>query len=147
MNTSIKWSLLMPNPERVYDLLWNHFDHFLNNWWATFSVATTASLLALFSAIFLSIAAEKIKTLNFILKPIVAASQSFPLQAIAPIIIILLGVGFLTKTVIAFIIAFFPIFSGCATAFKTTSKPLSSYLSVCQVILYIVLQSHYPSPR
>jgi len=131
MNTQINWSILMPDLKKTYDLLLNHYDYFFNNWWATFSVATTASFMALISAIFISILTERFKCLKFILKPIVAASQSFPLQAIAPIIIILLGVGFFTKTIIAFIIAFFPIYSACSTALQTTSKPLTSYLSIC----------------
>lgn len=150
MSSSIKWSVLMPSPERAYYLLWNHYDHFFTNWWATFSVAATASLAALLSAILISILAEKVKPLNYILKPIVAASQSFPLQAIAPIIIILLGVGFLTKTVIAFIIAFFPIYSACSTALQTTAKPLSSYLTVCngsfaKGMIYIKIPYAMPS--
>ena len=150
MNSSIKWSILLPSPERISYLLHNHYDHFLDNWWATFSVAATASLAALFFAVFISISAEKFRPINLLLKPIVAASQSFPLQAIAPMIIILLGVGFTTKTVIAFIIAFFPIYSACSTALQTTSKPLSSYLSICngsfaKGMLYIKLPYALPA--
>jgi NitT/TauT family transport system permease protein len=54
------------------------------------------------------------------------------LQAVAPILLILLGSGFSTKTTIAFLIAFFPIYSACLTALFTTPKNLMNLLFVCR---------------
>jgi NitT/TauT family transport system permease protein len=77
-------------------------------------------------------------------------SQSFPLQSIAPLIIIVLGVGFITKTVIAFVIAFFPIYGACSTAMHTTPAPLLAHLSICKAgfldgIRYIRIPSALPT--
>lgn len=66
------------------------------------------------------------------MSPVVALSQSFPLQAIAPLIIMVLGVGFLTKSVIAFLIAFFPLYNACVISLQTTPKPLLAKLSICR---------------
>lgn len=127
----IKWGLIFPNIERLISLLLKDYDYYFNNWWATFSVAMTASVIALSLALVLSVISIRYKTINLISKSLVVASQSFPLQAIAPLIIIVLGVGFFTKTLIAFIIAFFPIYSTCTSALLATPKELIAYSSVC----------------
>lgn len=127
----IKWSLLLPDGQRMLELLTKYPDHFLDNWWATFSVSATASILALTLALIMAILALRFKVVHVFVTPFVALSQSFPLQAIAPLIIILLGIGFQTKATIAFVIAFSPIYGACVTALKTTPKPILAHLAIC----------------
>lgn len=105
---------------------------FIENWWATFSVSISGSFLAIIIAIIFSIISIKISIVENIMQPIVAISQSFPLQAIAPLILIVMGIGFITKTFIAFIIAFFPIYGACITAIKTTPYNLISFSKIYQ---------------
>jgi len=127
----IKWDLLLPSIPRMVLLLTQHPFHFLANWWATFSVSATASALALFFGLVLSVLSLRFRVVDVLSTPFVALSQSFPLQAIAPLIIVLLGIGFGTKAVIAFVIAFFPIYSTCITALKTTPRPIRALVTVC----------------
>jgi NitT/TauT family transport system permease protein len=86
----------------------------------TFSVSTAAALSALSCAILTAIIALRLHIIDTLMIPLVALSQSFPLQAITPLILIIMGTGFFTKLIIAFIISFFPIYSACITAMKTT---------------------------
>lgn len=146
----IKWSLLLPNSERVINLLKEHPYHFLSNWWSTFSVSAIASVLALSLALLIAIPAIRFRLIDILFIPFVALSQSFPLQAIAPLLIIVLGIGFQTKATIAFIIAFFPIYGTCLTALKTTPKPILANLSICNCsflkgVWYIRIPSALPS--
>ena len=127
---SINWKLLFPDIGKMIDIFINNPDHFLNNWWATFSVSLIASIIALILGLIISVTANKIKFVNYLFMPIVAISQSFPLQAIAPLILIVMGVGFQTKTFIAFLIAFFPIYNSCLNAIKTTPENYLNYARV-----------------
>jgi NitT/TauT family transport system permease protein len=61
-----------------------------------------------------------------------AVSQSFPLQALGPVIIIVLGTGFSTKALIALTITFFPIQSAIATAFLDTPAQYLMHSRVCR---------------
>lgn len=132
----MRFHLLVPDISKATDLLSQHYSYFLINWWSTFSVSALASTMALFVALFLAIGAVRFRFLNIFLNPIVALSQSFPLQAVAPLIIILMGTGFHTKALVAFLIAFFPIFGTCVTAINSTPAPLMAYLKVCNATFW-----------
>lgn len=128
----MRWDLLLPDLKEMFRLLSEHPAMFLDNWWATFSVSIVGSAFAIVLAILFSILALKIKFVDLLMQPIVAISQSFPLQAITPLIIIVMGVGFMTKSFVAFLIAFFPIYGACITAIKTTPNNLISFSKIYQ---------------
>lgn len=131
MIDGMRWDILLPNLQEMKILLFEQFDVFMKNWWATFSVSIVGSVLAILAALIIAIIALKMRFIDTIMMPIVALSQSFPLQAITPLIIIILGIGFKTKALVAFLIAFFPIYSVCITALKTTPRNL-----LCFSIIY-----------
>ncbi|WP_274972354.1 ABC transporter permease [Bacteroides fluxus] len=126
----MKWKLLFPDVERMWQVFSEQIPFFMNNWLETFIVSFCGSLCALFFALLLSVIAFRFRLFDVIMMPIVAVSQSFPLQAIAPLIIIVMGVGFRTKILIAFLIAFFPIYGACITAIKTTPKNLICFSKI-----------------
>ena len=128
----MNWSLLLPDPARLFSLLQDHPTHFLYHWWATLSVSAIASLLAIGLSLVAAVLALRYRLLDSLLAPPVAVSQSFPLQAIAPLIIIVMGIGFHTTVTIAFVIAFFPIYGSCVTAVKTTPKTIRAHFAVCR---------------
>lgn len=121
---------MFPDVERMWQIFSEQFPFFMKNWLETFSVSICGSLCALFFALLLAVMAFRFKLFDLIMMPVVAVSQSFPLQAVAPLIIIVMGVGFRTKILIAFLIAFFPIYGACITAFKTTPKNLICFSKI-----------------
>lgn len=131
MFNNVKWELLLPKINTLLSLLREHPGHFLHHWWSTFSVSSLASVLALSLGLILSVIALRYKYIDYAATPVVGLSQSFPLQAITPLIIIVFGVGIQTKIIIATIIAFFPIYGACITALKTTPKPILAHLHIC----------------
>lgn len=129
----MRLDLLLPNFDKAKDILFSQLSMFLENWWATFSVSFIGSLLALSSALIISVIATKFRFIDFLMEPIVAISQSFPLQAITPLIIIALGVNFGTKAFITFLIAFFPIYGTCVTAIRVVPLNLLCFSKIYKV--------------
>lgn len=120
----MRFDLLLPDLDKVRELLFSQYNLYLANWWATFSVSFLGSILALSCALIISVLAVKFRIVDVVMEPVVAISQSFPLQAIAPLIIIAFGITFSTKAFIAFLIAFFPIYGACVTAIRIIPKNL-----------------------
>ena len=142
--------MLFPDISEMCEVFLNNIPMFMGNLWATFSVSIVGAGFAVILAIVFSVFALKVKAVDYIMRPIVAISQSFPLQAITPIIIIVMGIGFMTKSFIAFLIAFFPIYSSCITSIKTTPKSLICFskiyhASFFQEIFYIRIPYALPA--
>jgi NitT/TauT family transport system permease protein len=96
--------------------------YFAQHWWATFWVSAVASALAVSVALTAAILSLSSKRLGLALSVLAAASQSFPLQAIAPLILITFGTGDLVKVGICFFVAFFPIFGNLHGAVANSNQ-------------------------
>lgn len=66
----------------------------------------------------------KSKTLEKILSPYLVASQAIPIVAIAPLLVIWLGDGILSKVVICALIVFFPVLINTIVGVRAVSAPL-----------------------
>lgn len=126
----MRWDLILPNPTIMWQRFTDNPWYFLENWWSTFSVSICASALSLLVAIALSVAGLRYPVVERALSPLVAISQSFPLQAIAPLLLIALGTGFHSKLVIALLIALLPIYEATASALRATPKAHVAHLRV-----------------
>jgi NitT/TauT family transport system permease protein len=88
----------------------------LTHAWVTVSATLTGFVIGLILGIALAIAIVHINALRMSLMPWIVASQTVPILAIAPIIIVALGsmgiVGLLPKAVISAYLSFFPITIG-----------------------------------
>ncbi len=121
---TVRWDLIAPRFEEMQRQWVENYPYFLDHWWATFLVSICAAFSALIMAIILSGLALRIKPVSTLVTPFIVLSQSFPIQALAPVLIILLGIGFHTKFAIAFIIALFPIYSQCWGALNSVPTNL-----------------------
>lgn len=128
----MRWSLLLPDPGRMLELLVQHGRYFLFHWWSTLSVALAASALSLLIALAASVIVVRFRRVEILLAPAVAVSQSFPLQALAPLIVVAMGIGFHTKLTVALIIAFFPIYNACVTALRSSPESLLALARTCR---------------
>jgi NitT/TauT family transport system permease protein len=104
--------------------------YFLSHWWATFWVSIVASILAVIFALVCAFLAVGNRIVGSGLGLIAAGSQSFPLQAIAPLILLAFGTGDLVKVAICFFIAFFPIFGTLQGAIASSQNALQPFLKV-----------------
>jgi ABC-type nitrate/sulfonate/bicarbonate transport system permease component len=102
-----RWQLPAPSAiarELVnsHDLLWNHT-------LVTLQEVLLGFLVALASGILLAIAIAYSRILERSVYPLVIASQTIPIIAIAPLLLIWVGYGIAPKVIVAALISFFPI--------------------------------------
>jgi NitT/TauT family transport system permease protein len=146
----VRWDLLLPDATRMWEIAVEHHWLYLDAWGETFRVSLIASAAAFFLAIALAALALRFRLFERLFEPFVIVSQSFPLQAIAPLIIIALGRGDFSKVSIAFLIAFFPLFAVVLSALKNTPQALlalcrTTDASFATAIVHVYLPSALPA--
>lgn len=119
-----KFSLFIPSFSKMAEIAISERHHLLSNWVDTLLVSLGAALSAVLLSIVFSAIALRSPSFERGFSPLVAISQSFPLQAIAPLLIITLGRGYVVKGFIAFLIAFFPLFVSVLSALKGAPQSL-----------------------
>ena len=77
--------------------------------WITFSEIVLGMLTGVLFATIVGYALAKSRSLERVLSPYLVASQAIPVVAIAPLLVIWLGNGILSKVVICALIVFFPV--------------------------------------
>ncbi|MDQ2742954.1 MAG: ABC transporter permease [Chloroflexota bacterium] len=130
----IAWSLLarstipevLPGPA----LVWSRFltsisdGTYLPAFLTTLNEAALGWLLAAVIALPLGYALGLFRTLEDALAPYLAGSQAMPVVAIAPLLVIWLGVGLLPKVVVCALIAFFPMLATTAAGIRGVPRDL-----------------------
>ncbi|WP_119387917.1 ABC transporter permease [Taklimakanibacter lacteus] len=124
---SISWSLprpVLPAPHQVMAELWNTVftvapwrpRSLLYHCWVTLSSTLLGFMLGTILGVALAIAIVHVKALNRSLMPWIIASQTIPILAIAPMIIVVLGsiglTGLVPKSLISMYLCFFPVTIG-----------------------------------
>ena len=124
---SISWSLprpVLPAPHQVLSELWNTVfttapwrpRSLLYHCWVTLSSTVLGFVFGTLLGIGLAIIIIHVKALNRSLMPWIIASQTIPILAIAPMVIVVLGsmglTGLLPKSLISMYLCFFPVTIG-----------------------------------
>jgi NitT/TauT family transport system permease protein len=81
----------------------------------------------------LAVAMQMITPLNRALNPIVAALQSTPKEAMAPLLVVYLGFGWPSKVVMAASIAFFPIYVSLLKGLASVPEEVTMYFQATRV--------------
>ncbi len=115
---------ILPTPDQVVVELWTSLTAYaptsprnlLFHAWVTAEAALTGLAMGLVLGTLLAVGIVHTRTLEFSLLPWVIASQTIPILAIAPMIVVILGnlglTGLLPKAVICMYLCFFPITVG-----------------------------------
>jgi len=119
-------SYLVPSPLRVV-VRWGEL-------WAsgvlgadlltTVEEALLGFLLGSVTALVLGYLSARVRPLEMVVAPYVAASQAMPMIAFAPLLITLLGIGLLPKGLIAALIIFFPVLVNTVVAVRGVDNDL-----------------------
>lgn len=110
---------LLPPPASVATRLWQDFAFLLGHSGATLVATVGGFLLSVVVGIPLGMILVASRVLDRAIMPLLVISQSFPKVAIAPLIVIWFGLGFLPKILIAFSVAFFPVVVGTIAGMKS----------------------------
>src|SRR3712207_6428547 len=100
---------LLPAPSDVSRSLIEDRDILLQNALVTFTEVLIGFACALIAGVGLGIAVYRSPTLNRVLYPIIIASQTIPIPALAPLLLVSFGYGLEPKVIVTALVGFFPI--------------------------------------
>lgn len=110
---------LLPTPTLIWQTTINEHDLLLTNTWPTLKIVVFGFLIAFALGFLLAVAINDSPLLERALYPIIIASQTIPLIALAPILVVLLGFTILPKLIVVALICFFPIAVNTVDGFKS----------------------------
>ena len=120
---------LLPAPSRVAAQIWDQRVLLWQNAWPTL-VATLAGFSAsLVCAFLLSVVIDFARPLRLALLPLLVMSQTIPLVAIAPLVVLWFGFGLLPKVLLVAFVTFFPMLVALLEGYEATDPELSALLS------------------
>jgi NitT/TauT family transport system permease protein len=102
-------TVLLPRPSLIVGVLWSQAPLILEHMWPTFYQIVVGFLLALAGGVLVAVL---ITYSDFVRKgfyPLIVLLQIVPKVAVAPLFVVWFGLGDLSRLLLAFLIAFFPI--------------------------------------
>ncbi|WP_028929736.1 ABC transporter permease [Pseudonocardia asaccharolytica] len=119
---------VLPSPSRVVEQGWASRDVIWANTVPTLKVTGVGFGVSLVMGWALAILVDFSPWLRRALVPLLVASQTLPIIAIAPLLIIWFGFGLLPKVVVIALVTFFPIAVGLIEGFASTDPEASNLL-------------------
>ena len=114
---------VLPSPLRVVEQGWAFRDQLWANTLPTLQVTAVGFAVSLAVGWALAVAVDFSPWLRRALTPLLVASQTLPIIAIAPLLIIWFGFGLLPKVVVIALVTFFPIAVGLIEGFAAHRPP------------------------
>lgn len=115
---------IIPAPSGILAETWEWRFRLLGHTWVTLYETLAGFGLAIIIGVPLAVLIVYSPTLRSALYPILVTTQSVPKIAIAPVILLILGYGEVSKIVVAFLVAFFPVVVDTATGLGATPPEL-----------------------
>jgi NitT/TauT family transport system permease protein len=100
---------VIPGPAGVWQTGQAEFSRYIGDVLDTFAVAVVGQVLSIAMALAVGVAGRRATWFGSFIKVAAYNVQAYPIVAIAPILFILLGDGFLTRLLIAAMICYFPL--------------------------------------
>jgi NitT/TauT family transport system permease protein len=125
---------ILPSPERVWERFVTSFENgvLIKHTFSTFSEVIGGLLIGISVALLLGYLLAKSHTAERLLAPYIVASQSIPIVAIAPLLIIWFGSGRLSKVLISALIVFFPVLVSTVVAIRSVNEDLRDLMRSLQ---------------
>jgi len=117
-------TFMLPPPSKVFISIYTNWDLLLKHASYTLVEILASIFIGTFIGIFTALAISSSNTLKRWVMPILLASQSIPVFALAPLLILWLGYGMSSKIVIGVLIVFFPITSNFTDALNKVPQEL-----------------------
>ena len=141
---------MLPGPLRVIAVFASDFRLLAGHLWRTLQEAAAGLALAICASLVLAILMDTSRFLNRTISPLLMLTQTMPVIALAPLLILWLGYGSAPKIALVFLTCFFPMTIGLLSAFSQTDidaiklvKSLGA--SRIQIYRYIKLPQALPS--
>jgi ABC-type nitrate/sulfonate/bicarbonate transport system permease component len=119
----------LPAPSQVIVQAWNNREALWSNTIPTIRATLLGFSLAIISAFVLSVAVDFSPLLRRMLFPLLIISQTLPLVAIAPLVVLWFGFGLLPKILLVALVTFFPMLVALAEGYAATERDIEDLLA------------------
>ena len=113
---------LVPSPEAVWAVMVGQKDYLFTHALITFQEMVLGLVIGSMVGILVALLLVQFRVLDRFLKPVIITSQTLPVFAIAPLLVIWFGLGLGSKIVMASLIIFFPVASALYDGLRSTPK-------------------------
>lgn len=120
--------VVMPSASESFYAIWQYREGLWQNAKATLLTTVLGFAIAVVVGVLLGIAVGSSRVVYAALYPLLVAFNSIPKVAIVPILMLWFGIGLVTPTISAFILAFFPIVVNVAVGLATIEPELKDVL-------------------
>jgi ABC-type nitrate/sulfonate/bicarbonate transport system permease component len=117
---------VLPPPSAVLESLWVDRALLAPEMWVTLQEILLGFALAFCTAMTLGFVLSHSVVLNRTLYPLLVASQTIPVLAVAPVLLIWFGYGMLPKIIVTALIAFFPLTVNTVTGFGSVDPEMKT---------------------
>jgi len=136
---------ILPTPTSVALQIVSKYGILFHHSFVTISEALLGFLLALLLGVLGAIFLQLSPRVDEAVQPIVAGFQSFPKEAIAPLMVVWFGFGITSKVILACSIAFFPVFVSMLKGLKSVPDDVMyTFLSLRATRQEILLKARIP---
>ncbi|MBE7182875.1 MAG: ABC transporter permease [Methylobacterium mesophilicum] len=136
----------LPAPSRVGLQIWENRAALLANAWPTLQATLSGFALSLLCAFSFSVLVDFVQPLRRALFPVFIISQTLPLVAIAPLVVLWFGFGLLPKILLVALVTFFPMMVALAEGYASTDRDIERLLrSMGASRVQVFLKARLPS--
>ena len=130
LSTRLEWiqAFLLPSPESVALAFIQTFEELMKNTLTSLTEAFWGLGLGIAFGFVIAILMDRFLLINKAVYPFLIVSQTIPVIAIAPLLVLWLGSGIEPKVLLIAIVSFFPISIGLLNGFKASDSDLISLL-------------------
>jgi len=126
--SGIKPSIL-PSPWRILTQGWLNRQALLDNTWPTLGATLGGFALSLLFAFASSVLMDFVPFMRRALLPLFIVSQTLPLVAIAPLVVLWFGFGLLPKLLLVALVTFFPLLVALLQGYEATDRDITELLN------------------
>lgn len=120
--------IVLPPPSRILGSLWDFRDTALRHAAVTLTEALLGFAVALGLAVTAALVMDRMVAIRRALYPLLVGSQTVPIVAIAPLLVVWFGFGLAPKVVVIVLVSFFPIVVSLLDAFAATPAEASDLM-------------------
>jgi ABC-type nitrate/sulfonate/bicarbonate transport system permease component len=119
----------LPTPSHVLAQVWRDRQGLIENMVPTLCATLLGFALSVASAFILSMIVDFSRLLRRALFPVFIVSQTMPLVAIAPLVVLWFGFGLVPKILLVALVTFFPMLVALAEGYAATEKEIEELLA------------------
>ncbi len=142
--------IVLPAPTRIISALWEARGAAADNALTTLAETAVGFALSVAFAVLVALAMDSIGWVRRAIYPLLVTSQTIPIVAVAPLLVIWFGLGITPKILVVVLVTFFPVTVALLDGLAATSRDATSLLltmgaSRAQILFKLRLPGALPS--